>query len=847
MPERFSPFLRGVGVAALVVGGAASAIPAFAQAQEVGRLRLRVVNAATNKPLSRATITLKDGTRPDVTITTDAQGIAISPQLNAGIWDLLTDATLFQPDTRQARVTSNLTTDINILLAPLQEQRVTIRLIREARPKNAVANVETKSANDIQKIAATSGNKQDLGSVVKTNPGVVQDSVNQFHPRGEHGATTIVLNGFFLPDALQGRATQVLLPETIQSLDILTGSFAPEYGGETAAILDVTLRAGTTTPLRHYDMDGGEFSTYDGALALGGQFGRAISKPDSARRETRQFGYFLDFNARRTQNALEAPQPDNQTAHNTGAFLSGFGNFSYTPGRQDQLSLTVNSTPGYAQIANRTGLPSRYANIGQGFGYGGSQNAGSTTTLPDGTTIPLLSQDADGQDINQRDSNEFGILNWRHTFNSHFGGYLAFGISHSGQEIRNNNPAINLANLPADNSIEFNPTIIRNYRNAQTQGSLTYSQPRHVFKTGFLLDDQEGDEAYQLIPASQAALSALSGVDAGGVLTPAGLLDSTGNYAPPAAGSPTPATPTLLVHRSGFYRAAFAQDTWNVSKRLILNYGLRLDWYKQGQNLGQSLVNQAQISPRVNLSYVESARNTIRLSYNRLFEQPPLAQGAVVGASILPETLSQYDVSFERRIAPGQAIKLAYYYKDIRNQVDTGLLIPGTQIGAYASVNFSQGAVHGLEFSYDLAPRHNSGLGGYFAYANTIAKPNGVDNLGNPVPDYNDHDQLNTFSAGASYAFRSGASVDFDLYHGSGTASSIIDADGSRTPRTQLNLAFSTGPRLFGGTAKDGKGGLTLSISNLLDDRTVINFNSGFSGTRFQQGRRILLTVSGNF
>ena len=846
MSERVSPFLRGGFVTALTALCSLS-VSHSACAQAVGRLRLRVLNAANNKPLARATITIKDGTRPDVTITTDAQGGAVSPQLSAGVWDVLTDAVLFSPDLRQARVSAGQTTDVSILLAPLREQRVTIRLIREARPKNQVANVETKSQNDIAKITGASGDKTNLGKVVSTNPGVVQDSVNQFHPRGEHGATAIVLNGFFLPDALQGRATQIILPETIQSLDILTGSFAPEYGGETAAILDITLRAGTTTPLRHYDLDGGEFSTYDGALALGGQFGKAMGKPDATGNAARRFGYFVDFNARRTQNALEAPQPDNQTAHNTGAFLSGFGNFSYTPGSKDQLALTVNSTPGYAQIANRTGLPSRFANAGQGFGYGGAQNAGAITTLPDGTMIPLPSQDADGQDINQRDSNEFGILNWRHTFSPHLGGYLAFGMSHSGQEIRNNSPAVNLANLPVDNSIEFNPTIIRNYRNAQTQGALTYSQSRHVFKAGFLLDDQEGDESYQLIPASQTALTALAAVDAGGALTPAGLLDSTGKYTPPAAGSPAPVTPTLLVHRSGFYRAAYAQDTWNLSRRIVLNYGLRLDWYKQGQNLGQGLVNQAQLSPRVNLSYAASAKTTLRASYNRLFEQPPLAQGAIIGASILPETLSQYDVSVERKIAPGQAVKLAYYYKDIRDQVDTGLLIPGTQIGAYASVNFSQGAVHGIEFSYDLTPRHNTGLGGYFAFAQTLAKPNGVDNQGNPVPDYNDHDQLNTFSAGLSYSFRSGASVDFDLYHGSGTASSIVDVNGHRTPRTNLDLAFSTGPRLFGGSAKDGRGGITLSISNLLDDRSVINFNSGFSGTRFQQGRRILLSVSGSF
>ena len=312
MRERGSPFLRGGCLTALTVLCSLSASNS-ACAQAVGRLRLRVLNASNNKPLSRATVTIKDGTRPDITITTDAQGGVTSPQLNIGTWDVLTDAPLFAPDARQARVTANQTTDIQILLAPLQEQRVTIRLIREARPKYQVANEVTKNQNDIAKITGASGDKQNLGKVVATNPGVVQDSVNQFHPRGEHGATAIVLNGFFLPDALQGRATQIILPETIQSIDILTGSFAPEYGGETAAILDITLRAGTTTPLRHYDLDGGEFSTYDGALALGGQFGSSnfqdghVAKPNSAVRLFR--GLQRPPNAKRFRSAATR-QPD---------------------------------------------------------------------------------------------------------------------------------------------------------------------------------------------------------------------------------------------------------------------------------------------------------------------------------------------------------------------------------------------------------------------------------------------------------------------------------------------------------------------------------------------------------
>ena len=63
-----------------------------------------------------------------------------------------------------------------------------------------------------------------------------------------------------------------------------------------------------------------------------------------------------------------------------------------------------------------------------------------------------------------------------------------------------------------------------------------------------------------------------------------------------------------------------------------------------------------------------------------------------------------------------------------------------------------------------------------------------------------------------------------------------------RTPRTQVNLHGNLAPRAF-----NGRGNLSLDILNVFDDTTVINFQSAFSGTRFQQGRRVLLSLSANF
>ncbi len=38
-----------------------------------------------------------------------------------------------------------------------------------------------------------------------------------------------------------------------------------------------------------------------------------------------------------------------------------------------------------------------------------------------------------------------------------------------------------------------------------------------------------------------------------------------------------------------------------------------------------------------------------------------------------------------------------------------------------------------------------------------------------------------------------------------------------------------------------------LDVENILDDRSLINFGSDFSGTKFQQGRRVILSANLGF
>ena len=682
--------------------------------------------------------------------------------------------------------------------------------------------------------------------MLKAIPGLVQDSVNQAHPRGEHSSTSLYIDGFALPGVLQGRAGPTISPDVIQTLDVLTGGYAPEYGGELAAVLNVNLRTGTVDPFADLMMQGGEYSTFYSSMIVGGQLGAPIGGKDVNGNQARRFGYFLNVSGRSTDNALEPPQPDDQTAHNHGESQIYFGNFTYHPSSRDNMSLTLNEAPAYTQVANRAGLPDSYAPFGQGiYGY-----AGHLSRIGRGYPGHRPRNSPMARTTTNAMRNEFADLNWRHDLpTARQAGCCPSGVTHAGLDILNHNPSINLNDLPADNSIEFNPTVTRHSHSFQVQGSVTNTHGKHIFKAGMLDDEQQENESYNLVPASQFAVNALFAADPR--LLPAGtaLTDASGNPILDALGDPeyqlagNAVSPTVNVRHVGYYRAAYTQDTWSVSRRFTANYGLRFDWYAANITAfgATNSINTAQVSPRINLSYLVAPKTVARFDYDRLFTQPPLSQAATLGLAIPPQTGDMFEGSVERQVARNQTIKLDYYYKDWQNFADTGLLVPGTQLGVYTTFSHPHVNVNGYELSYDLFPKNNTGLGGYLTWANAVNR------LLAPESGYTDHDQLNTIGLGLDYTFRNKTILGLSIYHGSGVNSSTVDPNGNRTPRTVVNIRVASKPNLFGGTAEKGRGGLELTVENLLDTTPVINFQSAFSGTRFQQGRRIMLSANGKF
>ena len=76
---------------------------------------------------------------------------------------------------------------------------------------------------------------------------MAQDSFGQLHVRGDHGNLQYRLDGVQLPEGLS-LFSNALATQYADKMSLITGALPAQYGFQTAGILDITLKSGTTDP-----------------------------------------------------------------------------------------------------------------------------------------------------------------------------------------------------------------------------------------------------------------------------------------------------------------------------------------------------------------------------------------------------------------------------------------------------------------------------------------------------------------------------------------------------------------------------------------------------------------------
>ena len=164
-------------------------------------------------------------------------------------------------------------------------------------------------------------------AITYSTGGVAADANGFFHPLGDHAQVTFVIDGQPI-SYQQSKLFSTQLPTSaIQSMEVVTGTPAAEFGDKTSLVANVTTRSGLGSGRVFGNLDAtyGSFGTTGGSAALG--FGSA------------RMGNFITIDGTRSGRFLDTPE---FTAfHDKGNNESIFDRFDYQPSGHDAFHLNL--------------------------------------------------------------------------------------------------------------------------------------------------------------------------------------------------------------------------------------------------------------------------------------------------------------------------------------------------------------------------------------------------------------------------------------------------------------------------------------------------------------------------
>ncbi len=632
-----------------------------------------------------------------------------------------------------------------------------------------------------------------LSAVLATVPGTATNSLGQVHMRGEHRAISLNLDGVALPQATASSITQALDPTFIEAAEISTGMYDASKGGQTGAIIEATTPGEGRAPFAELEGKVGDFGQTELVLKAGGSS------------ETEEgFSYFLGARRQTSDLYLEAPDPRVQDLNNSGVLNSVILRFNNKTER------------------NKYGLTFSY----QDADFGVPQT-------PNNFAAGVRQQ--------QQDSNLLGVLSWEHDLSEKDRLLFGLALQRNVQRINNNGVFTPFFVVPEDleedlhdDGFPFDPENpgspylpTASLKIFQVQPSLDWT---HRFDNNQVL--KAGATANFIDSSQQIAITDPGG--GGGLPDPLGLQGNSIAF-------------LSSIQRNALTTGVYVDHTIPLGDHFVLNTGLRGETFDNG--LG---VRTSQLSPRFNLTYAPTDEQAFRLSYNRLFQPPPIEIDVSGQTEVLPQRTHLYELAYENQFAPNAMGRLAFVYKDFQDQVDIALLIPNSNIPVFAPINFARAHYKGIEAS--LNTTNKTGWNGFLALTLSEARPTEASLFSGPPPEFNDHDQRVQAKAGLSYSWENGLSAATDVLYASGFPQeglplynsigiSPYGYTGERVGRfiTNVNLAYRP-PDKDGGTLGAG-----LQVFNLFNDRSLVNLYSEFSGSRFVTGRRFLFNINARF
>jgi hypothetical protein len=176
-------------------------------------------------------------------------------------------------------------------------------------------------------------------------PGASDNPDNGLRIRGADDQFTTYLDGAPIPESISGTITDVLDPRDIHTLDVYTGGFPAQFGGQLSGLFDITTNSGGSTPLEEVSQSAASEGTYVSSAVASGTAGTV--------------GYFASASDRQTDFFLNPPTET--VSHDFGMENHEFVKLNSTAGSNDSFIVQLGANgaqfevPGSQDNQNETG------------------------------------------------------------------------------------------------------------------------------------------------------------------------------------------------------------------------------------------------------------------------------------------------------------------------------------------------------------------------------------------------------------------------------------------------------------------------------------------------------------
>lgn len=276
------------------------------------------------------------------TVQTGSDGVFRLVNVPPNTYQVQISLSGFQTYERQVDVRTDVPITLDAKLALASAASV----VEVTAPPQAVENVPVPhvdlGASLLSTLPLSTTDSGLSNAITLTTGGVVADSNGFFHPQGDHGEVSYMIDGQPITDQ-QNKVFSTELPTNVfQAMELITASPKAEYGDKTSLVVNAVTRSGLAQkPNGSLNLSYGSFgsASEDATYALGGSNWGNFTALDSSRS-----GRFLDT-------------PEFWPMHDTGNSEILFDRVDYQPTARDSLHLDVYGARNWFQVPNTYDQP----------------------------------------------------------------------------------------------------------------------------------------------------------------------------------------------------------------------------------------------------------------------------------------------------------------------------------------------------------------------------------------------------------------------------------------------------------------------------------------------------------